>query len=102
MAVVTVKRAGLPEPVRQHPLTLLDGIEIHIDVAWPELRLGLEPGHSLFHLGDVYGPKDLSRFMRCNEVGWLIVPINEEMKHDLDGLACRIRQIYETRRTPPS
>ena len=98
----TVKRAGLPEPVRQHPLTLLDGVEIHIDIAWPDLRLGLEPGHSLFHLGDVNGPKDLSRFMRCNEVGWLIVPINEEMKHDLEGLALHIKQIYETRRTPPA
>ena len=48
-AIVAV---GLPDPVRQHPLQLLSGDTIHIDIAWPDLRLGLEPGHSYWHGGD--------------------------------------------------
>ncbi len=41
---VAVVKAGLPEPVRQHPLMLLAEKLIHVDIAWPEVRLGLEPG----------------------------------------------------------
>jgi len=48
-----VRRLGLPEPERQHPLGLRDGSVIHLDLAWPDIRLGLEPGHSWWHGGDV-------------------------------------------------
>jgi hypothetical protein len=41
--------AGLPEPARQHPVRLADGTLIHLDLAWPDLRLGIEPGHSWWH-----------------------------------------------------
>ena len=44
--------AGLPEPIRQHPLLLLTGELIHLDIAWPEVRLAVEPGHSWWHGGD--------------------------------------------------
>ena len=89
---------GLPEPVRQHPLKLRNGITIHIDIAWPNLKFGVEPGHSLFH-----DPiSDGVRFRQCNEVGWLIVPLSETWADDLSGVVTQIRNIYETRRTPPS
>ena len=39
-------RIGLPDPVRQHPLKLPNGEVIHVDLAWPAVRLGIEPGHS--------------------------------------------------------
>ncbi len=45
-ALAAIRAAGLPEPVRQHPLTLLTGELIHLDVAWPNVRLAIEPGHS--------------------------------------------------------
>lgn len=97
-----VKAVGLPEPVRQHPLVLPDGVTIHIDIAWPDVRLGLEPGHSLFHLGEKNEVRDASRYLRCNEVGWLIVPLLENFKDDLAGVAHQIRQVYQTRRPPPA
>ena len=39
-----VLRAGLPEPERQFPLALRTGEVIHLDLAWPNARLGVEPG----------------------------------------------------------
>ena len=45
-------RAGLPEPERQLPLILPSGEMIHVDAAWPAVRLGVEPGHSWWHGGD--------------------------------------------------
>jgi hypothetical protein len=44
-----IRCAGLPEPERQLALTLRTGELIHLDLAWPEVRLGVEPGHSWWH-----------------------------------------------------
>lgn len=96
--IEALTRGGLSEPVRQHPLELRNGITIHIDIAWPQIKLGIEPGHSLFH-----DPiSDGVRFLQCNEVGWLIVPLNETWATDLPGVVAQIRNIYETRHTPPA
>ena len=75
---------------------------IHIDIAWPDIRLGLEPGHSLFHLGEKNEVRDVSRYLRCNEIGWLIVPLLETFKDDLPGVARQIRQVFGTRGVPPT
>jgi hypothetical protein len=100
--IAALKAVGLPEPVRQHPVTLPDGVTIHIDIAWPDIHLGLEPGHSIFHLGEKNEVRDASRYLRCNEIGWLIVPLLETFKDDLPGVARQIRQVYGTRRVPPT
>ncbi len=39
--------AGLPEPVRQHPVTLRNGEVIHLDLAWPEAQARLRAGSLL-------------------------------------------------------
>ena len=44
-------RAGLPEPVRQLPITLLDGMTIHADLAYPARRLVIEIDHRTWHSG---------------------------------------------------
>lgn len=41
-----IERAGLPAPKRQHPLLLTSGETIHLDLAWPDALLAVEPGHS--------------------------------------------------------
>ncbi len=42
--VEMIERVGLPTPVRQHPLRLANGEDIHLDLAWPAARLAIEPG----------------------------------------------------------
>ena len=51
--IAIAERAGLPAPVRQHPIVLPNGETIHLDLAWPEVRLAVEPGHSWWHGGDL-------------------------------------------------
>ena len=51
--VDAIVRAGLPEPVRQLPLILPSTELIHVDMAWPDVRLGVEPGDSWWHGGDL-------------------------------------------------
>jgi hypothetical protein len=89
-----VVASGLPEPVRQHPLLLLNGDLIHIDMAWPDIRFGLEPGHSWWHGGDAKQRSDQARDRACIEVGWYIVRIDEKGIKE-PGLAGQIRRIYQ-------
>lgn len=73
------RRAGLPEPVRQHPLRLPDGTKIHLDIAWPDLRFALEPGHSWWHGGDLAQRADQARDRGCAELGWQVVRYDESV-----------------------
>lgn len=92
-----VRRAGLPEPDRQHPLTLRTGEVIHIDLAWPRARLGVEPGHSWWHGGDLRKRADESRDRACDEIGWRIVRHDESLREELAKFGLQIRIIHDER-----
>ena len=66
-------RAGLPDPERQFELTLPSGELIHLDLAWPVVRLGVEPGHSWWHGGDLQMERDAARDRACDMIGWRIM-----------------------------
>jgi hypothetical protein len=93
-----IRRAGLPEPERQLPLTLRTGETIHIDFAWPNVRLGVEPGHSWWHGGDLRQRADQARDRACDEVGWRIVRHDESVRDDLAAFGLQLAIIYEERR----
>jgi len=101
-----LERTGLPEATRQHPLELPDGKIAHLDVAWPHLRLAVEPGASWWHGGDARMRQDQLRDLSCSEVGWMILRIDEELARDADAIARRIRRVYHARerdvRPPPT
>ena len=99
-ALAAVRRAGLPDPVRQYPLRLADGTVIHLDLAWPELRLGVEPGHSWFHGGDLGQRSDQARSRRAAEVGWYLAQFDESMREDLTAAGQQIRRLHHARRAP--
>ncbi len=89
---------GLPDPHRQHPLRLADGQLIHLDIAWPELRLAVEPGHTWWHGGDAAMRADAARDRACGRLGWLVLRYDEESRQNLRRLAREVRAIFETRR----
>ena len=95
-----LRRAGLPEPVRQHPLTLRSGETIHVDLAWPAIRLGVEPGHSWWHGGDLGQRADQARDRACDEIGWRIIRCDESVRDDLAAFGLQLRIIYDERRGP--
>lgn len=96
-ALEAIRRVGLPEPERQHQVLLRNGEPRHIDLAWPELRYGVEPGHSWWHGGDLGQRRTQSRQRDLEEVGWQTTQFDESMSADLRGAGRQIRNIYDAR-----
>ena len=92
-----VLRAGLPDPQRQFPLALRTGEVIHLDLAWPNARLGVEPGHTWWHGGNAGIERDEARRRACGEVGWHIVPCTEKVRDDLAAFGLQVRLIHDER-----
>lgn len=90
--------AGLPEPERQHPLLLNSGVVIHLDLAWPDIRFAIEPGHSWWHGGDVAQRQDQQRDRECSEVGWHVVRFDESVWDHRQQTIRQIRSMYRARR----
>ncbi|HEU4842508.1 MAG TPA: hypothetical protein VFT09_13735, partial [Ilumatobacteraceae bacterium] len=92
-----IERVGLPTPVRQLPLTLPSGETIHLDLAWPGVRLAIEPGHSWWHGGDLRQRADQSRDRACALVGWLVHRYDESATRDRDATARELLALYRSR-----
>jgi len=92
-----VRRVGLPDPARQHPLALPSGETVHLDLAWPEAQLGLEPGHSWWHGGDLRMRADAGRDRACDEIGWRVLRYDETERSD-PMLGQQLVNIYRERR----
>lgn len=90
--------AGLPEPVRQHPLQLRSGVTIHLDLAWPEVRFALEPGHSWWHGGDRAQRLDQDRDRQCAELGWMVARFDETVWRRRSLVTEQIGRMYRARR----
>lgn len=95
--VIDALERRLPPVVRQHRLSLANGEVVKLDIAWPEIRLAVEPGSSWFHGGDAGQARDHDRDLACNEVGWLVVRVDESFRRDLVGAADRVRRVYRRR-----
>lgn len=80
--------AGLPEPV-VHPLVVVDGVELHPDLGYPDLRIAVEyEGEG--HLDPKRWAADILRYEMLEAAGWIVVRIT---KADLarDGAQCARR-----------
>jgi very-short-patch-repair endonuclease len=67
-----IRRFGLPEPERQHPIDLRGGGTARFDCAYPALRLVLEADGDEHHAGLLDRQRDEVRDRRCAEVGWTV------------------------------
>jgi very-short-patch-repair endonuclease len=61
--------AGLPRPLRQHPLTLSTGEVIHPDFYWPEEREIVEVDHVTWHGGRLSSAYDKRRDRLARRIG---------------------------------
>lgn len=96
-ALKAVRWAGLPEPERQYPVTLRNGEVRHLDLAWPDIRYGVEPGHSWWHGGDLGQRRTQSRLRDLEEVGWQATQFDESMSADIPGAGRQIHRIFLAR-----
>jgi hypothetical protein len=92
-----IESVGLPAPVRQHPLVLPSGEVIHLDLAWPDVRLAVEPGHSWWHGGDLRQRRDQDRDRACAMVGWLVVRYDESAARDRRATATELLALHRRR-----
>jgi hypothetical protein len=90
----------VPPPVRQYPLRLRSGETIRLDVAWPLVRLAVEPGAAWWHGGDLGQRRDQARDRACGELGWMVVRYDESFLEDPSGNARELRSIYRARLRP--
>lgn len=88
---------GLPAPVPQHPLILASGDLIHLDIAWPALRLAVEPGAGWWHNGRNGQRRDQGRDRACAEVGWMVARFDESIGSSPRAAAHEVRRIYRRR-----
>jgi hypothetical protein len=95
--VQLIEQVGLPTPVRQLPLTLPSGEIVHLDIAWPDVRLAVEPGHSWWHGGDLRQRADQARDRACALVGWHVVRYDEAAAADPGGTARELLALYRRR-----
>ncbi|MGB0113598.1 MAG: hypothetical protein WBP59_10290 [Ilumatobacteraceae bacterium] len=96
----SIEAVGLPTPVRQHRLTLPSGEEIRLDIAWPTVRLAVEPGAAWWHGGDLRQRHDQARDRACSEEGWHIIRFDDSLRDDPMAAARQIQRIHSTRSTP--
>ena len=95
--ITKVVELGLPAPDRQFTLTLPNGENIHVDAAWPNVRLGLEPGATWWHGGDERARKDSRRDRACDEIGWRILRFDEIELRDLTACGRQVVAIHRNR-----
>jgi very-short-patch-repair endonuclease len=95
--IQALEEVGLTTPVRQHPLVLNTGETIHIDIAWPQIQLAVEPGASWWHGGDSGQRKDQARDRACSELGWSVIRFDESMRDDLSAAAEQVARIFRQR-----
>ncbi len=89
---------GLPQPHRQYPLQLRGRLTIHLDLAYPEVKLAIEPGASWWHGGDERARSDHERDRLCGEQGWQVMRFDDVELRDLEQCARGVVRVFEARR----
>ena len=60
-------------------------------------RLGVEPGHTWWHGGDLGKRADEARDRACDEIGWRIVRHDESLRDELAAFGLQVRIIHDER-----
>lgn len=68
-----LRRAGIPQPVRQFQLRLSNGRTAFLDFAWPDLKLGMEYDGYDSHGGRLAHAADLERQNAIISLGWTLL-----------------------------
>ncbi len=89
---------GLPPPVRQHEVRDRDGRLVgRIDVAWPDLRIGIEAHSRRWHFGDAKAGADQHRSNRITVLGWMLVFVGWADVDDPERFVAVLRDAHATR-----
>lgn len=89
-----LRRAGLPDPVRQHPVILESGKTARIDLAYPDRRVAIECESWRYHGGRQAFEQDLTRRNGLTGLGWQVVHVTwKQATTDPDGVIAAVRRL---------
>lgn len=92
---------GVHDLVRQHPLTLPDGVVIHPDGSLPEIRWAIEVDHVTWHGGRIDAQRDKGRDRKLRRIGWQVDRVTDvELGERFDATIDELVELVEIRRYP--
>ena len=97
-----LSEAGLPAPALQHPVRLENGRSVRIDIAWPQLRWGIECHSRRYHFGAARVAADHDRDHLLATAGWQIAYLTWHQMQDSDYVVELARNMLALRQAPPS
>lgn len=91
-----LRRSGLPAPVTQFRVFDDEGFVARLDLAFPELRIGIEYD-GLWHAERTAFLDDRRRQNRLTAAGWIVVHVTVEDLRDPRRLLSQLRHLYAQR-----
>jgi hypothetical protein len=94
---VRLAEADFPTPTPQCPVTVDTGVLLHLDLGWPEFKVGLEyDGQWHASADQLY--RDRRRLNLLQGAGWIVLhATSERLSRDFAGLAREIRAALAAR-----
>jgi hypothetical protein len=90
--------AGLPRPLLQYEIPLGFG-SIHVDAAWPEVRLAVEFDGAAYHAGRDDWQRDLRRDAALAALGWVVLRFSyADVTERPSGCGAQVAAAYGRRR----
>jgi very-short-patch-repair endonuclease len=87
-----LQRAGLPDPVTQHPVPTRAGASLRVDFAYVDHRIAIEYDSDEFHTGRVATERDARRRHALVAAGWLpIIATSHDLGNGADALVAAVR-----------
>lgn len=94
------RAVGMPPSVRQHEVRDRQGrLVARIDVAWPDLGIGVEAHSRRWHFGDANARADQHRANRLAALGWLVLFVGWADVDDPERFVALLRDASLTRTT---
>ncbi len=94
-----LRLSNLPPPQLQHEIATEAGPR-RLDLAFPEVRLGIEAHSRRFHFGPGKQAKDDQRDLELAAMGWELVYVTWPMMTDRTQLISLIERVYRARSAP--
>ncbi|HEX2272566.1 MAG TPA: type IV toxin-antitoxin system AbiEi family antitoxin domain-containing protein [Acidimicrobiales bacterium] len=97
--VALLRKHRLPEPVRQHPVTVGGGRWLRLDLAYPAARLGIEADGRRWHSGRADFQADRERGNLLVARGWTVLRFGwDDVGRRGDRVADDVRRLLQQRR----
>jgi hypothetical protein len=93
---------GLPPPVQQYRVALLNGRRVDLDAAWPEARVAVELDGAAFHGSREQRERDLRRDTALAALGWVVLRFSyRRLTTDPEGCRREIAAVLRRRLAEP-